>query len=495
MGVMKISLDGNVPEYPIGTQIEDSDPVFLIRVPGAGNKFLTQHVISRITAAEIKDWTGLRPMSFPRWFKMTHSDANMALVNVIHEFIRKGHSGKAFLRQVPFTTCGQEEIVLIFGPIPVMPRTPEAQDPLQAREHMQLRTPEHPTQASQTADTPVMTRTSEATESNAPGDLVKRTIASLLRLGDPSLAAREIKSLPESPLREPPLRESPSTLRESSSLLRNSPSSQKSPKSPRLSKGTTSLVPLNRDRYGRECPLPKPFRGTHPEWSYTIRLPSRQDPYVGVIDQFFVTPQFVMDHSNKMKSIPFPQAVVLRDNPTNLAKFRLIKRHIADGCPARAFEYTWGGKPYLVLAFGRPEDNVQTDEKENEDAQENEPEDEPKDEDKQNEPQTPPLGKRQRRQTEPFQMIPPAKRQRRNGDCRNEVESKESDVDMVDSEARQEVRRNFWISASKGNIFNLDNFETQIPDQLRPQWEQYKKKAIQTMLPEFVCVNFNTLVL
>jgi hypothetical protein len=215
---------------------------------------------------------------------------------------------------------------------------------------------------------------------------------------------------------------------------------------------TLSTAVLNVD-----CPKPQPYQtGVRPKWIHSVRLhySSTRDPFKGTIDmlQYPATPKFVMDHLHEMTPVAFPEVVQIKSKRPNMVKLEKIRKRIQQKCFAQAFHHTWNRHKYMVLAF-TDTNSVEMDVEENEYEESGESEVEP-------------------------------------GEATIVNDTKEE----TPNKDQQEVRKNLWISVSRGNVFKVSNIKKLIPKSLLPEWHQYELKAIRAMVPEFVGVHFQTLI-
>lgn len=362
----------------------------------------------------------LEPTTFPISVLINKNWKNMALLQEIRQRIVDGLPTRAFHR----VHNNHSYVVLAFGERLANGSAPAAENVPMETSNVAM---DVPTETTNVANVPTET----TTQPIQPTILVPRDDASV--------------QLPLAPIGQT---ETPPTRKRKADFLfqQEQPKRQMKTKAMELlAKTTTSStldMALDQNGDGQPISLPQSYKPTtRPQWVFTIRVKTpKRDPHCGVIDDMFMTtPQFVMDHANDMKSIPFPSSVIVRCNELNFAKFEKIRHLIVNGNTGRAFQRLINGRPFLVLAFGpKPSDEVEVAE------------------DVQIKPEVV-VG------THDMQM--------------------QSDGDVKNTDAIREIRTNYWRCISNGCVIDLTDTEEQMPEPVRPKWQQYKEKAKQCKMP------------
>lgn len=376
-----------------------SNLVFLVRLPGPNNNWRplrdVDQMITQTSMEDIVDWYQLKPAPFPRTLFVNETRKNRDAFEQIKKLIDDGHSARAFIRNVPGATAGQQEYVLAFGAIVIT--TKKVALPLNANP------PERPVhiQASPTGKV------------------------------DVHLALERHTVLP----------------------------------SGHLSKVLTASLVLDSNNNKLETPAPFPM-DAWPKWIHSVRMRAKFDRCVGLIDiaKYPANAEFFRDHKQEMDPVPFPQTIEVHPNVSNLAKLERIRERIRSRCFGSAFFHLWNGHPYLVLVFT---DDAKQTMKAIDEAPTAAP--------------TPtPMA------TTPMDVV---------NEVANERKTTSKELSSADENAaNKEVRRNMWLSISRGNVFNVSRIRKLIPPSLLREWHQYELKAIRAMAPEFVGAHFHKLI-
>ncbi len=282
--------------------------IFLVRLPGPNNgyQFLreVEQMITKTCVDEIGDWHQLKSAPFPKSLFVNETKANKQPFEELKALVDAGHSARAFIRSVPFTTCGQEEFVLAFGHI------------VNGRGARGLQTA---IDQSLSTSLPL-----EATPPVQPIQAIQpiqpeRTIqVTTTKEGKVNVSLKQDFVLPCGAL------------------------------------SRLSTAGLNVDANGAPLKTPEPYAtGARPKWIHTVRLWRNHDPFMGTIDMitYPATPAFFLTHFKQMKPVEFPSSIQIKAKRPNMVKLEKIRKRIRDGCFAQAFHHTWKKHQYLVLAF------------------------------------------------------------------------------------------------------------------------------------------------
>lgn len=427
--------------------------VFLVRLPGPNKDYRplrdVAQMITKTSVDDIVDWHQLKPAPFPKSLLVNETKANRQGFQEIKALVEAGHSARAFIRDVPCTTCGQKEYVLAFGHIVAGRGTSRVPA---SSVHLPL------------AASPPSIPPQQQPPQQPPPEPSRRAIIRMTPTGKIDVSLKQDIVLPCGT----------------------------------ISKLSTALLNV-------DCPKPQPYTtGVRPKWVHSIRLRQpKPEPFGGTIDmmQYPATPAFLMAHMDEMTSVEFPETVQIKPKRPNLVKLEKIRKRIQQKCFAQAFHHTWNRHRYLVLAFTDVNEvdgatapmEVEEETEPSMQVQEETPtpvQEETTETPVQEETPTQVQEETQVQETTetPTPMQEPTTQVEEEPGATQEEPMQETNV----QEDWKEVRKNLWLSVSRGNVFKSSRIRKLVPRSLLAEWHQYELKGIRFM-PEFVAVHFHQL--